>query len=411
MRVALVTRRFPPECCGVGDYTARLAESWARQGHEVTVFVASQRNQKAEIRNQKESEAKEFHVERIRLEGRRDVHAAAQAIADAKPERVQIEYSNYGWSRWGFAFHVDALVRALRKNGLPVSVALHEFPLEFAHAPLHAGISLVQRVHFALLVLGADKVLTNTQERVRILRRWFPWRRKAIHYRPNSSHIPVTANSAEGRSALRAERAPGAELVVATFGMFHPAKHYEDAIKGVARTRDRLRVALWLLGDEREAQAKYLEKLRARIRANQLEKAVWWSSHQEPSKLSACLQAVDIFVLPQPDGHLTRSSAFMAAASHGLAVIAVRNVENQTEFEHGENVWLVEASRAELFAQAIRHLAGDTALRTRLGRNLQALYKQKFAWEVAGRMQSEVASVEWPLDSARDKRVASRKEN
>jgi len=105
-------------------------------------------------------------------------------------------------------------------------------------------------------------------------------------------------------------------------------------------------------------------------------------------ELSGYLQAIDIFVLPQPDGHLTRSSAFMAAAAHGLAVIAVRNVENQKDFAHGENVWLVDASRAELFAQAFRQLADDAALRARLGENLRALYARKFAWEVAAGPQS-----------------------
>ena len=392
MKLALITRRFPPDCCGVGDYTARLAESWARQGHEVTVFVAAEGNQKSEVRNQKELEAIRFHVERIRLDAVRDVGATAEAIAAVKPEQVQIEYSNYGWSRWGFAFHVDALVRALRSKGLPVTVALHEFPLEFLQHPLHAGISVIQRLHFARLVQGASEVLTNTQERVRILRRWFPWRRERIHFRPNSSHIPVTANGAERRAALRAERAPGAQVVMATFGMFHPGKRYEAVIEAAGMTRSELQPAVWLLGDERQAQAAYLEKLRQRVRTSQLEGAVWWSGHLAAGELSGYLQAVDIFVLPQPDGHLTRSSAFMAAAAHGLAVIAVRNEENQRDFAHGENVWLVNASRAELFAQAFRQLADDAALRARLGENLRALYARKFAWEVAAAQSLEVRS-------------------
>ncbi len=390
MKLALITRRYSPECCGVGDYTARLAESWARQGHEVTVFVASPEkceSQKSEVRNQKELEARKFHVERIRLDARRDVRQAAEAICKAFPEQVQIEYSNYGWSRWGFAFHVDALVRTLRKNGLPVTVALHEFPLEFLQHPLHAGISVVQRLHFARLVLGANEVLTNTEERVRILRRWFPWRRERIQFRPNSSHIPVAASGAERRAALRAERAARAQVVMATFGMFHPAKRYEAVIEAAGKARSELRPAVWLLGDERQAQTAYLEKLRQRVRTSQLDGAVWWSGHLAPSELSAYLQAVDIFVLPQPDGHLTRSSAFMAAAAHGLAVIAVRNDENQKDFAHGENVWLVDASRAELFAQAFRQLADDAALRARLGKNLRALYDRKFAWEVAAAPQ------------------------
>jgi glycosyltransferase involved in cell wall biosynthesis len=366
----------------VGDYTARLAESWQQQGHEVTVFAASPEKsggQKSVVGSPEEG----IQVVRIRLDAKRDVRVAAEAIAAAKPEQVQIEYSNYGWSRWGFAFHVDALVRALRKRGLLVTVALHEFPLEFLQHPLHAGISVVQRLHFARLVLGASEVLTNTQERVRILRRWFPWRRERIHFRPNSSHIPVAASSAERRAALRAERAPGAQVVLATFGMFHPGKRYEAVIEAAGMARSELRPAVWLLGDERQAQTAYLEKLRQQVRTSQLEGSVWWSGHLAPGELSAYLQAVDIFVLPQPDGHLTRSSAFMAAAAHGLAVIAVRNVENQKDFAHGENVWLVDGSRAELFAQAFRQLASDAALRARLGSNLRALYEKRFSWVVA----------------------------
>jgi glycosyltransferase involved in cell wall biosynthesis len=278
---------------------------------------------------------------------------------------------------------VDALVRALRKAGLPVTVALHEFPLEFLQHPLHAGISVVQRLHFARLVLGANEVLTNTQERVRILRRWFPWRRERVHFRPNSSHIPVAASGAERCANLRAERAPGAELVVATFGTYHRDKNFEAVIEATGEVLRELPVALWLLGDTSPAQPAYMEMLRGRVSERGLEAAAWWPGRLNVEEISACLQAADIFVLPQPDGHLTRSSAFMAAAAHGLAVVAVRNVENQKDFAHGENLLLVDASRAEFIAQAIRQLARDATLRARLGKNLRALYARKFAWEVA----------------------------
>ena len=404
MRIALLTKRFPPECCGVGDYTWRLAESWEKQGHDVIVFVASNeknRSVKSEVRSAKNTEAEEqiggIRVVRISVDAWGDVREAARAIRQTRPDAVQLEYSNYGWSRWGFAFWINALVFALRQAGLSVTIALHEFPLTFAQAPLQAGISLVQRLHFALLVLGSSEVLTNTHERVRILRGWFPSRREAIHYRPNSSHIPVAAGAATQKAELRAQHAADAELVVATFGMFHAAKHYEDVIEAAGKLRDALRPALWLLGDEQQAQAAYLGKLRAQVRTSHMESAVWWSGHQAPGELSACLQAVDIFVLPQADGHLTRSSAFMAAAAHGLAVIAVRNAKNQEEFAHGENVWLVESSRADLFAEAMRKLAGDTALRARLGCNLRALYEREFAWDVAARLRESAAQRAEPV--------------
>jgi glycosyltransferase involved in cell wall biosynthesis len=383
LKLALLTRRFPPECCGVGDYTARLAESWVRQGHEVTVFVASRENQKSEVKNQKESKARKFHVERIRLDARRDVGAAVREIAASGPEQVQIEYSSYGWSRWGFAFYINALVRALRKIGLPVTIALHEIPLEFMQHPRLAGLIVAQWLHYALLVRSADEVLTNTPERVRILRRWFPWRRETIRYRPNSSNIPVAAGGAERRAELRANHAPAGALVLATFGTYHRDKHFEAVIEAAAAAQREHPLALWLLGDPSPAQPAYREKLRGLIRQSGMEAVTWQPGRMDAEQISQCLAATDVFVLPQPDGQLTRSGSFMAAAAHGLPVIAVRNAENQTDFAHGENVWLVAASRAELILAAIRQMASDAALRARLGNNLRAFYERKFSWTAA----------------------------
>ncbi len=399
MRIALVTRRYPPECCGVGDYTSRLAESWARQGHEVIVFVASSVGDEKRPLDCAQGKpttigrrpVETVRVERIKLDGWRDVRGAAEAIREARPDAVQLEYSNYGWSRWGFAFWMNHFLRELRRGGsdgkMPVTVAMHEFPLTFAQAPLLAGVSLLQRLHFALLVLGASEVLTNTRERVRILRRWFPWRRETIRYRPNSGHIPVAGYDAGKIAALRAIHAPAGALVVTTFGTYHSYKNFEAVIAAAGELQRERPVALWLLGDTSPTQPAYLELLRGRIRERGLDDAAWWPGRMEPAEISVCLQATDVFVLPQPDGHLTRSSTFMSAAEHGLAVIAARNPENQAEFTHGENVWLAEESRTDLFAQALRELAGDVTLRARLGSNLRALYEREFAWEVAARPQ------------------------
>lgn len=376
MKLALLTRRFPPECCGVGDYTARLAESWEQLGHEVTVFAASKENQN-------ESGARKFPVERIRLDAQRDVEPAVDAICKAFPERVQIEYSNYAWSRWGFAFYMNALVRALRKRGVPVTIALHEFPLEMAQHPMRAGLILAQWLHYVKLVRDADEVLTNTRERVRILQRWFPWRRESIRFRPNSSNIPVAAGGAERRAELRTQHAPAGAIVLATFGTYHRDKNFEAVVEAAAAAQSEQPVALWLLGDSSPAQPEYLEKLRGQIRQSGLEGATWQPGRMDAEEISHCLAAADVFVLPQPDGQLTRSGSFMAAAAHGLPVIAVRNAENQTDFAHGENVWLVDASRGELILAAIRQLAGDAALCARLGKNLRARHDREFSWTAA----------------------------
>lgn len=146
--------------------------------------------------------------------------------------------------------------------------------------------------------------------------------------------------------------------------------------------RPRHPLHLWLLGEWRQAQPEYIQKLRTRIAQLGLENHVDWSGYLPEEQMSARLAAADLFVLPQSDGHLTRSGAFMAAAAHGLPVIAVRNYENQQEFAHGQNVWLVERSKPEDLAEGIRALAASSETREILGRNLRALYAARFDWSV-----------------------------
>jgi len=150
-------------------------------------------------------------------------------------------------------------------------------------------------------------------------------------------------------------------------------------------------VRLWLLGDSRAAAPAYVEKLRERARSLGIDD-VFWSGRLDSADVSAHLQACDVFVLPQADGHLTRSSAFMAAAAHGLPVIAVRNPGNQQEFTHGRDVWLAEKSSSSAFSEALGGLLVDPQLRFKLGGNLRKLYEEKFDWAVATRPAGGISS-------------------
>jgi glycosyltransferase involved in cell wall biosynthesis len=226
----------------------------------------------------------------------------------------------------------------------------------------------------------------------------FPWWRARLRYRPNSSNIPVAPLAPAERSALRRERGVrSGETVVATFGMFHRAKNYEAVIQAVEILRRSVPAKLWMLGDVAMAAPEYRAQLEALVDDAGMERDVWWSGRLEPHDISHALQAADIFVLPQADGHLTRSGAFMAAAAHGLPVVAVRDPagRDQQEFTHGQNVWLAERSAPEPLAGALRILAEDPTVAALLGRNLQRLYRARFDWyRVLGTAEAPGANVQ-----------------
>jgi glycosyltransferase involved in cell wall biosynthesis len=380
VRIALITQRFPPLCCGVGDYTLGLARALGEQGHEVIVITRPEQGLRpAGIR-----------VAEAPLDGWGDLRSVLRLLERERVEYVQLEYSGYGWSRWGFSFWLNALVLVLRQRGIPVHLGLHETYIRFVDHPHLAAISLLQRIHIWLLISSASGVYLNMRERVLTHRRWLPWCRGRIHYRPNSSTIPVVPLPEQKRCELRAAlHVEPDDCVVATFGLFQKDKNFEALIDAMAKARTARPLRLWLLGDSRSAEPAYMASLRERVRALGIEQKVFWSGRLAPEQVSAHLQAAEVFVLPQPDGHLTRSSAFMAAAAHGMPVIAVRNPENQGEFENGNNLLLAEKSSATEIAAKLESLAGDSALRANLGMNLRQTYHDQFDWPVTARMGTE----------------------
>lgn len=373
MRIALLTSRFPPEVCGVGDYVFRLAHALAAHGDEPIVFAnpASGGQRPEGIR-----------VVDVTLRRRRDIPSLLSAIRSVAPDVVQIEYSPYSWGRYGFAFWVNSLVATLQREQIPVTVAFHELYIDFALFPLQIPIGLVQRLHVGMLVHSSDHTIVNTAQRHETLCRCVPWRCNRIHYRPNGCTIsPVEPNVQIFREILeRSGTLPG-EFIVATFGIFQVLRRYEALIEAVARLRSEFPIKLWLLGHNEAADPRYIAKLKDLISGLGIEDRVYWSWKLSPEEASAHFHAANVLVLPQGDGELTRSSAFMNAAVHGLPVIAVRNPTNAREFSHRTNVYLVKESQPECFVSAIRHLACDPALRTRIAENVHRLYETEFSWD------------------------------
>jgi len=381
MRVLILAKRFPPLCCGVGDYACRMAETLVESGELVVVLTEpadTPRHMAIGVRE---------HT----LGGWSDLRAVTEQIVGAGPDFVQLEYSGYAWGRWGVAWWLNALLFSLRGRGIPVRIGLHETAIRMRQHPLQIPVALAQWVHIGLMIAAAETVSLNMPSRVETLGRVFPWWRAKLRYRPNSSNIPVEPMSREERTRFRMERGVrDGQPVVATLGMFHSAKRYEELVSAIVRIRD-ARTNLWMLGDVGMAAPGYVDDLKAIAHAAGVEGRVWWPGRLEAGNLSRALQAADVFVLPQPDGHLTRSGSFMAAAAHGLPVVAVRDPDgrDQVEFTHGKNVWLVAQSTPEELANGVDALLKDARLTLELGNNLRQLYEERFDWRVTvGRFQA-----------------------
>jgi glycosyltransferase involved in cell wall biosynthesis len=401
LRVLILTRNFPPRACGVGDYAFRMAAAMAAAGDFVAVLtepVDTPRHVAIGLREHS-------------LGGWSDLQPVLGQILQAAPDFVQLEYSGYAWGRWGVAWWLNALLFKLRRQGIPVHIGLHETAIRMRQHPLQIAVALAQWAHVGLLLAAAETVALNMPSRVKTLGRIFPWWRSKLRYRPNASNIPVEFITQAERTTLRRKLGvEDGETVVATFGMFHTAKHYE-ALVGAIPLLPEKPVRLWMLGDVAMASPEYVAQLKAMARVCGIEGRVWWPGRLDAGQVSRMLQSADLFVLPQPDGHLTRSGSFMAAAAHGLPVVAVRDhtQRDQLEFTHGKNIWLVERSAPQEFAAAIDALMSDPAAASRMGSELRRLYDASFDWRLAAVHFSAVAAaaVGMPVSTTEENRVSA----
>src|SRR5574341_1116756 len=132
LKTILITRRFPPLRCGVGDYVAELARFLQSRGQHACVLTEPARGLRPT----------DVRLIEQPMRGWRDMPSLLRRIQREMPAQVQLEYSPFGWSRWGSSPWLNALLFALRLKGIPLRSEEHTSPLYFSQHPSLAGIAL-----------------------------------------------------------------------------------------------------------------------------------------------------------------------------------------------------------------------------------------------------------------------------
>lgn len=192
---------------------------------------------------------------------------------------------------------------------------------------------------------------------------------------PNAVRVPERpdgAARAEARAALKIE--PG-RIVVGAFGRLHPGKGHDLAIDAAAGLAD-LPIDLLVAG-EGEARAA----LEARIAAHGLESRVRLLGRTPD--IGAFLAAVDMVVVASRKESLPLAA--LEAMAMGLPVVAAAVGDLPLVLRDGVDGFVVPPDDAPAIAAALRRLAGDEALRARLGREARERIEAFYSVEAHAR--------------------------
>lgn len=323
MRILLVSGSYPPEACGVGDYTCWLAEALRSEGMSV------------ELLKQKS----------WRL---RDGRVILKAVDDARADIVHLQYPSVGFGR--------ALGPQLLSCCRPCVVTIHE--VTQAHPVRKLSL-------YGFFGTAKALIFTSHFER-EVALRLMPLIEKKSAVIPIGSNVPVPT--------CRQDAAPN---TIGYFGLIRPNKGLEQVLE-LARlslaNRGKFRVLI--IGSKFGGQEGYYRSLRQQSAGLPVE----WRVGLNGSELNAALCECRVAYLPFPDGASERRSSLLAFMNMGTPVITIRGPQVTENLERAVNF----AENPEAALQQAGVLMTDCDARNYL-RAQSLAYAQTFRWDTIAR--------------------------
>ena len=298
MRILLVAGSYPPEPCGVGDYTEKLANSLATlQSVQVGVLTTSASGRKS-------TNTRTIDLMGVALTWNfSEMPKLIRAICQWKPDLVHIQYPSQGFLFRRLPSFLPLVCRLL---GIKVIETWHE-PHRMRGA-----------LHFLLQTLGASGLIFVRPNYLDMIPALFCRLIKHVHKAiiPNASSLPISSLDETKRLQLRAKYIGSNKRLVVFFGFLYPSKGIELLFDIANPVSDSLIIA----GAVKDKE--YMRKL------GDVAQAKGWRENQlhftgflSPQDAADLLKIPDAVVLPFLDGGGEWNTSIHSALAQGTLVI------------------------------------------------------------------------------------------
>jgi glycosyltransferase involved in cell wall biosynthesis len=333
MKVALITGSYPPDICGVADYSERLYE--CLQETNINVFVCT---------------GKPWG-----LRNAANVNRELSAM-DADIYHMQYPATGYGWKLG------PQLLSLLR----PLVVTIHE--CSQGH--------ILRQLSLLFFSIRARKIIFTNEHERRYAQRFAPWIKKRSTLIPIGNNVPLALASA-------VEKIP--RKVVTCFSLIRPHKGIEQVLEMASLFKASgnacsVRIVGTVLPGNEEYQA--------RLRDQSKDLPIEWCLGLEGPLLSCALAETEVAYLPFPDGASERRSSLIAMLANGAAVITTHGSHTPSDLGHAvlfadspdkavllaESIFTDDDSRASLQRAASQHAVKYSW--TTIGREHLSIYEE-----------------------------------
>ena len=361
----MLAPEYPPDCGGVGDYTALVAAGLADAGDVVHVWYPG-----SPARPSVQAIGPRLTVHRLPDRFGRASRAVLAAALSADPGVLLAQYVPGAFGARGLNVPFCRWMARTRRAGTDVRVMFHEPFFYFGVArPWRNVFAVVQRAMAAMLLRASTRVYYSTETWTRLLSIYGPQTHADVL--PIPATIPADV-SAEAIARARGRRKAG--FVTGHFGTYgdHIGQQLDDILPALLRRLPASRVLL--VGRGGEAFARRMPPdVRDRVDA---------TGPLTGPEAAAVLRACDLLVQPYPDGVTTRRTSVMAALTTSIPVVTTAGPLTEAVWAESAAVALAPAHNVPALVDIAATLAGDPAARAALGVRGRELYDARFALEL-----------------------------
>jgi glycosyltransferase involved in cell wall biosynthesis len=372
MKIAFLYGAYPPIPDGGAGFLKNLADTLIQLGAEVSVITTSK--VAPEYRKGADGDIRLYPVMddwRLSLGNYRRLQDIFRQI---QPEVIHTIFPS---SSVGKGYQSPMLIKFAASR--PLITTLYGFSLRSG--------SLGSRLGILTLLHLSDRLLSDNDYVIRVLRRYLPYLRKKIFYMPSGSNISNESLSKYNQAALRIKYgfAPDS-LYICHFGYLDQTRNLESLFQAVKiqRTHGKDVRVIMIGGNPFQTGRKRYEDLSNLIRQLDLNSYVTWTGFCGEEQVAHYLMCSDLCVLPFRQNTTGRSS-LPAALAFGLPVITTSRTKTLFSLRDHENVILVPPDEVSCLSEAIGELGDQPALRRRLGEAAFKLWQEEFSFEVIGR--------------------------
>jgi len=365
----LVTGEFPPDCGGVGDYSADLAQALAAAGDTVHVWTVRPPSEPPAVLA---SSGTGIVVHDLPDRFGERSRSAMEAAWEATPGIVLLQYVPNALGARGANLPFCMWLRRVHRAGADVRVMFHEPYFYFTPIrPWRNALAIVQRVMAATLVRAADTIYMSTETWSRYLGPTDG--RQRFQTLPIPSSIP----SPPGRALVdgyRTQIARHESAVIGHFGTYgdHVRGELLDVLPAIGTLLPHVRFAF--VG----ARSKeFLDDLKTRL--PDVAARAWASGRVGGADVAALLSACDLLIQPYPDGITTRRTSTMAGLKNGVATVTTSGELTERIWTESGAVALAPAGDQSAFAATVARLINDTGARGALAAAGARAYERHFS--------------------------------